>query len=303
MQRWQVGDVLITKILEAEGAAGLAMFPDATAEKILQVPWLLPDFADATGEIKGSIHALVIHARGRRIIVDTCCGNGKDRAASFPPAHMLQTRFLAGLEAAGYRPDEIDTVLCTHLHFDHVGWNTMCVDGRWVPTFPNARYLFAREEFASWMERRGGFDEAVYGDSVHPVVEAGLVELVEPDHSICEEVSLIPTPGHTLGHVSVRISSRREQALITGDFMHNPCQIAWPEWSTVFDDDPAQARETRTRLLSELVGTPVLVIGTHFPTPTAGRIAPDGARYRLDCDAGLPVEPSRLSSSDDNQQI
>lgn len=283
MLRWRVGEVTITRILEAEGEQGLAMFPEATAEEVRQIAWLRPHFATADGGPLGSVHALVIEVGARRIIVDTCVGNDKDRAASFPPLHKMQTAFLHELERAGYPPESIDTVLCTHLHVDHVGWNTMLVDGRWVPTFPKARYLIARAEFEQWRDGNTGFDEQVYVDSIGPVLDAGLVDLVEPDAQICDEVRLEPTPGHTKGHVSVRIRSRGEDALITGDVLHNPCQLAWPQWSTIFDGDPDAARRTRRRVLDAVADTSVLVIGTHFPTPTAGHVRRDGEAYRLEC--------------------
>jgi glyoxylase-like metal-dependent hydrolase (beta-lactamase superfamily II) len=123
---------------------------------------------------------------------------------------------------------------------------------------------------------------AVFGDSVQPVYDAGLVELVETNAQLSDEISLTPTLGHTPGHVSVRIASRGEQAMITGDFLHHPCQIAHPEWASTADFDPAQAQATRERVFGELAGAPVLVIGTHFAGATAGRIVRDGGAYRLD---------------------
>ena len=163
----------------------------------------------------------------------------------------MQTTFLADLAAAGYARETIDTVVCTHLHVDHVGWNTMLVEGRWVPTFPQARYLMGRVEYQHWTTQREREDMAVVlANSVAPVFDAGLVDLVETDHRICDEISLIPTPGHTPGHVSLRIASRGEEALITGDFMHHPCQIARPDWSSNADSDPAAARQTRERMLT-----------------------------------------------------
>ncbi|MGC1886609.1 MAG: MBL fold metallo-hydrolase [Stellaceae bacterium] len=228
-----------------------------------------------------SIHALVVETPSRRIVVDTCLGNDKENRR-IPTWNRLQTSFLADLAAAGYARETIDTVICTHLHVDHVGWNTMLVEGRWVPTFPKARYLMGRVEFAHWTSQHEREDmSAVLADSVTPVWEAGLVDLVETDHRICDEVNLAPTLGHTPGHVSVRIASQGEEALITGDFMHHPCQIARPEWSSTADSDPAEARLTRERSLTHLADTPILVIGTHFAGRTAGHVVRDGDAYRL----------------------
>jgi glyoxylase-like metal-dependent hydrolase (beta-lactamase superfamily II) len=282
MTRWRIGRVTLTKIVELEATGGSRfILPQATREAVLPIEWLRPHFADEAGRLKMSIHALVVETPARRIVVDTCLGNDKENRA-IPTWNRLQTNFLADLAAAGFPRETIDTVLCTHLHVDHVGWNTMLRDGRWVPTFPDARYLFGRVEFAHWTGESGSADMLpILADSVRPVVDAGRVDLVETDHRVCDEVSLVPTVGHTPGHVSVRIVSEGEEALITGDFMHHPCQIARPEWSSTADTDPEEARRTRERMLAELSRRPVLVIGTHFAGPTAGRIVRDGDAFRL----------------------
>ena len=283
MMKWRIGEVTITKLVELEATGGSRfILPQATPEAILPIEWLQPDFADEHGRLKMSIHALLVETPGRRIIVDTCLGNDKENRR-IPSWNKLQTSFLADLAAAGYARETIDTVVCTHLHVDHVGWNTMLIDGRWVPTFPNARYLMGGVEFGYWTSRREREDMAVVlADSVMPVWEAGLVDLVETDYYICDEVSLVPTLGHTPGHVSVRIVSQGEEALITGDFMHHPCQIARPEWSSTADSDPAEARLTREGTLTRLADAPILVIGTHFAGRTAGRILDDGEAFRLE---------------------
>jgi len=172
-------------------------------------------------------------------------------------------------------------VLCTHLHVDHVGWNTMRVDGRWVPTFPNARYLFGRSEWEHWSRELPGPDRDARDDSVRPVLDSGLADLVATNHRITGEVSLQPTPGHTPGHVSVCIASRGEAAVITGDLMHHPVQCAEPDWANRFDVDPHAARRTRRAFLERCSNRPVLVLGTHFATPTGGHIVRDGAVWRF----------------------
>jgi glyoxylase-like metal-dependent hydrolase (beta-lactamase superfamily II) len=280
--KWRIGRVTVTKIVELEVTGGSRfILPQATYEEILPIKWLQPHFADERGRLKMSIHALVVETPERRILVDTCLGNDK-QGRRIPTWNNLQGPFLADLAAAGYPRESIDTVLCTHLHVDHVGWNTMLVDGSWVPTFPGARYLMGRVEFEHWRSQRRRDDmEAIFADSVKPVHEAGLVDLVETDHRVCDEIDLLPTLGHTPGHVSVRIRSEGEEALITGDFMHHPCQIAHPEWCSTADSDPAQGQRTRERMLEELSQRPVLVIGTHFAGATAGHIVRDGDAYRL----------------------
>ena len=288
MRRWKIGDVTVTQIVESTFEGLDAVLPDATPAAVLPIEWLRPDFITQEGVLRFSIHALVIETPTRRIIVDTCVGNDKSREV-FPIWDRLNTAFLADLTAAGFPPESIDTVLCTHLHLDHVGWNTMRVGDRWLPTFPNARYLIERSEFASltdpnttdvaWLRE---MNATVMADSVQPVFAAGLVDLVASDHVICDEVCLRPTPGHTLGHVSVAIASRRQHGLITGDFIHHPCQLAHPEWSVTSDYNREESVATRRRVFMDLAGTPTLVIGTHWPQPSAGTIMTCGDSYRLD---------------------
>ena len=281
--KWTIGDVTVTRIVELEAVGGSRfILPQATREAALEISWLQPHFADETGRLKMSIHALVVETPGHRIIVDTCIGNDKQR--EMEAWSHLQTRFLEDLEAAGFPRESIDTVLCTHLHVDHVGWNTMLVEGAWQPTFPNARYLIGRREFEYW---RGEADETagdpmIFIDSVQPVWDAGLVDMVDTDHQVCDEVSLVPTLGHTPGHVSVRIASGGVEALITGDFIHHPCQLAHPEWASSADFDPSASTETRERMFTALSESSTLVIGTHFATPTAGRVVRDGEVFRFD---------------------
>ncbi|MCB1512444.1 MAG: MBL fold metallo-hydrolase, partial [Hyphomicrobiaceae bacterium] len=274
--KWQIGDVTVTKVVEIETTGGSRfILPQATREAILPISWLIPHFADEEGRLKMSIHALVVEAPGRRIIVDTCLGNDK-QGRRVPTWNERQGRFLEDLAEAGFPRETFDTVLCTHLHTDHVGWNTMLVDGKWVPTFPRAAYLFGRIEYEHWSAQTSREDmQHVFGDSVWPIHEAGLAQLVEWDHQICPEVRLVPSPGHSPGHASVMIESKGQRAMITGDFAHHPCQLAHPEWASTADYDPAAGEATRRRLFGELEGEPVLVIGTHFAGPTAGHVERD----------------------------
>lgn len=282
--QWKIGQVTVTKVVELEMTGGSRfLLPQATPEAVREIPWLIPDFADEAGRLRMSIHALVIETpSGRRILVDTCLGNDK-QGRKIPHWNDRQGSFLQDMAAAGFPVESIDTVLCTHLHVDHVGWNTRLVDGRWVPTFPQARYVFGRQEFEHWSKGEAGGEpqRAVFADSVQPIIEADLAELVEADHRLCEEVRLVPSFGHTPGHVCVLIESDGEQALITGDIAHHPCQLARPHWSSTADSDPEAAVATRHAIFGGVAGRPVLVIGTHFAGPTAGRVARDGAGYRL----------------------
>jgi len=215
---WKVGRVKITKIVELETVGSTRfILPLASNEEIRRLPWLMPDFATAEGRLKMSIHSLVVETPTRRIVVDTGFGNDKE-GRNVPAWNRRNTPFLEIMAAAGFPPHSIDTVLCTHLHVDHVGWNTRLAAGKWVPTFPNARYLFGESEYAYWRDHSKEPDKiAVFNDSVQPIVDAGNADLVESDHRLCDEISLIPTPGHSPGHISVHIQSEGAVALLTGD--------------------------------------------------------------------------------------
>ena len=279
---WQVGGVKITRVAELAGRPfpGTFMFPACTPEMVLRHAWLQPHFARDDGRLLGSIHSFVIESGARRIIVDTCVGN--DKARNIDAWNLLHEPFLEHLAEAGFPAESIDTVLCTHLHVDHVGWNTRLVEGKWVPTFPNARYLFGRREWDHWSSEQAVHrDGDVMGDSVRPIIDAGLAELVDMDHELTPEVRLEPTPGHTPGHVSVRIASRGEEAVITGDLMHHPLQCAEPDLANNFDVDSAAARRTRRDFLSRHSDRPVLVLGTHFAPPTGGRVVAAGQAWRF----------------------
>jgi glyoxylase-like metal-dependent hydrolase (beta-lactamase superfamily II) len=278
--RWKIGDVTVTRVVEIEGPSpGTFLFEEATPEWLLRHAWLQPAFLTEDGRTIGSIHCFVVQSEGRRIVVDTCVGNDKRREVK--NWHMRQGRFLEDLREAGFAREDVDTVLCTHLHVDHVGWNTMLEGRRWVPTFPKARYLFGRQEWAHWQGEPQGPDREVRNDSVRPVLQAGLADLVESDHRLTTEVFLEPTPGHTPGHVSVRIVSRGEEAVITGDLMHHPVQCAETSWASRFDVDPEQARRTRRAFLARYADRPVLVLGTHFAAPTGGRVVREGVAFRF----------------------
>ncbi|BAC53155.1 blr7890 [Bradyrhizobium diazoefficiens USDA 110] len=276
---WKVGKVKITKLVEMETVGSTRfILPAATNDEIRKLPWLIPHFATEEGRLKMSIHSLVVETPTRRIVVDTGLGNDK-QGRGVPVWNNRSTPFLETMAAAGFPPDSIDTVLCTHLHVDHVGWNTKLVDGKWVPTFPKARYLFGETEYEYWRDYTAEPDKvAVFNDSVKPVVDAGQVELIPSDHRLCEEISVIPTPGHSPGHMSVLIESGGEQGLLTGDVAHHPCQMSHLDWCSVIDTDPAQSAATRHKVFSRLADTPTLVIGGHY---SAGHIRRDGDAFRF----------------------
>ncbi|MGB8398338.1 MBL fold metallo-hydrolase [Bradyrhizobium sp.] len=276
---WNVGKVKITKIIEMETVGSTRfILPLASNEEIQKLPWLTPHFATAEGRLKMSIHSLMLETPTRRIVVDTGLGNDK-QGRNIPTWNNRQDPFLDTLTQAGFPPDSIDTVLCTHLHVDHVGWNTRLVGGKWVPTFANARYVFGRAEYQHWRDHSDTPDKvAVFEDSVKPVADAGKADLVASDHQLSDEITLIPTPGHSPGHMSVHIRSGGEAALLTGDVAHHPCQMAHLDWSSTADSDPGQSVTTRRELFSRFAETPTLVIGGHFD---AGHIRRDGDTFRF----------------------
>lgn len=281
---WQIGDVRVTRVQEQEALLAPENLIHVLDPQRLAAhrAWLTPRFMDETGQIRLSIHALVVESAGKTIVVDTCMGDDRPLPMGLGP---LQTGFLEKLERVVKR-EQVDLVLCTHLHFDHVGWNTMKVGDRFVPTFPNARYLIAREEFDHWsteaVQPKTGDVNIDLRYSIEPIVAAGLHELVSSRHALTDEVFLEPTPGHTPGHVSVRIESRGQSAVITGDMVHHPVQLAEPTWGSHPDAQPERAVATRREFVARYGDGPVLVIGTHFAGPTAGRIVRAGDSCRLE---------------------
>ncbi|MEU0049662.1 MBL fold metallo-hydrolase [Streptomyces sp. NPDC006309] len=282
---WMVGRITVHRVDETElpPATGPWLLPDATPDVIARQSWLHPDFADAEHVVRVDSHSFAVETGGMRVLVDTGIGNGKPRAN--PAWNDLRTDYLDRLAAAGFPPDTVDLVILTHLHTDHVGWNTRAHNGTWVPTFRHARYLTSRAEREFWAGY--AMDEPrrqMFRDSVLPVEDAGLLDLVdvpEGGTEVAPGVRLLPTPGHTPGHVAVELTDGAERALITGDCVHHPVQLAHPAIGSCVDIDPVLAETTRRTLLSSLAGTDTLVLGTHFPPPTAGRVTAHGDAYRL----------------------
>ena len=287
MSRWQFGKVRVDRILEFEQALipPKLLYPDATdADVERHRHWLEPRLMEpGTGLLRMGFHSFLIRSGHHTILVDTCGGNDRQRPGK-PRYHMKQWPYLENLAAAGARVEDIDFVLCTHLHVDHVGWNTRLVDGRWVPTFPRAKYLFARTEWEFWREhyKTEAFrDDPYYVDSILPVIEAGQMELVSSDYVFDDEVRLVPSPGHTPGHVCVEIRSGGADCVMSGDLMHHALQCAEPDWSSCFCVDPAHSRRTRREFLARYEGTPVRIMPAHFVTPTAGTIVRAGNAWRF----------------------
>jgi glyoxylase-like metal-dependent hydrolase (beta-lactamase superfamily II) len=301
---WKVGDVTVSQILEMPVAVGEldGLIEEATPDVVRDIGWLHPDYATEGGQTLWSLHSYVVDTGSTVILVDTCCGNGKS-VPLLPAWGNLDNPYLERLAAAGYRPEQVDIVLGTHLHLDHVGWNTVRRDGRWVPTFPHARYTYVRDEFdyhsglAAGSQANDEVSHAVvyagadpdinqqtrlvFEESIQPCVDAGLVDLVDRGAAITDEVTYISTPGHTKWHHSVGITSRGERAFITGDFIHHPVQLARPDWSSRGDFDRRESAVRRAAFLEEVADTDTLVLGTHFAGTSAGHVVRRGDGYEL----------------------
>jgi glyoxylase-like metal-dependent hydrolase (beta-lactamase superfamily II) len=276
---WKVGKVRITKVVELETIGSTRfILPLASHEEIQKLPWLIPHFATEEGRLKMSIHSLVVETPSHRIVVDTGLGNDK-QGRNVPTWNERNGPFLDTMTAAGFPPDSIDTVLCTHLHVDHVGWNTRLVDGKWVPTFAKARYVFGKTEYEHWRDHSQSPDKAaVFNDSVKPIMDAGRAELIASDATLTDEITMIPTPGHSPGHMSIHIRSDGEEGLLTGDVAHHPCQMAHLDWSSTADSDARQSTVARRELFSRFADRPVLVVGGHYD---AGHIRREGDAFKF----------------------
>jgi glyoxylase-like metal-dependent hydrolase (beta-lactamase superfamily II) len=288
---YRIGEVRLERVVESQFAVldPYELYPDFSPQHLADnLDWLAPTFYDVNDKrLVIAIQGFVVRSHGKTILVDTCVGDCKERQrASF---HQKQWNWLDRLQQAGVAPEEVDYVVCSHFHVDHVGWNTREVDGRWAPTFPNARYLFAKAEWDFWWSENGAWGRGRTGDymkdSVLPVAEAGLVDLVEMDHRIDPCVSLMPAPGHTPGHTCVLISSHGRQAVLAGDLMHTPLQLRYPEWSTRFCADAALSRKTRVSFIERYADSEVLVLPAHFPAPTAGYIRRGGQGFQFEFEA------------------
>ncbi|HBH02676.1 MAG: hypothetical protein A2W08_00630 [Candidatus Rokubacteria bacterium RBG_16_73_20] len=286
MLRRQLGNIVLDRIVESESADPffdpVGFFPETTPEQWEPYrAWTAPRVLDpVSGKLILAVQSFLVRTRHHTLLVDTCVGDGKPR--SVPSWNMTTSgRFLADLAAAGVEPGQVDYVMCTHLHRDHVGWNTRLRDERWVPTFPNATYVFSRGEYEYWETQVGQRPNEGWADSVLPVVEAGRAALVAGDWVLDDEVRLEPTPGHTRDHVSVHLASGGAEAVITGDLIHTPVQCLEPTWAMRADFDRELARKTRREFLERYCGTDVLVCATHFPAPSWGRVVPRGDAFRF----------------------
>ena len=282
MLQWKIGDVTVRRIVEFESPVAhdkdAPFFTGLTVEGLRAMPWLFPHFASEDGTLAFSVHALLVEGPGGlRLVVDTCVGNDKPR--NMTRQRPLHRPFLQHMAEAGWPRESVNTVVCTHLHVDHVGWNTKLENGRWVPTFPNARYLFAKSEFDYWAAQHQKTPVPPFSDSVLPVVEARRADIVTDDFTIGDHARILPTPGHTPGHVAFAFGKGKDAAVFSGDLMHTPLQTRYPELSPKFDVDPAQAATTRRNFLERYCDSDTLCCTAHFPSPSAGKIRRKGSGF------------------------
>jgi glyoxylase-like metal-dependent hydrolase (beta-lactamase superfamily II) len=290
-QHWIVGKTRITRIEELVGPMFVAeqFLPDYDSHVVAHHrDWLYPNHIDpVSGKLVASMHSWLIETPDHNILIDTCIGNHKERLP-IRDWHHLQTPWLLKLKATGMEPEDIDFVMCTHLHVDHVGWNTRLQDGQWLPTFPNARYLFSKQEFDFWQAERStsataGFNrvnQQTFDDSVLPIMH--LAQLIEGEHEvIADMLRIIPAPGHTPGSILIDLQSAGAGAIFTGDVCHHPLQVYQPDWNSAYCQIPELARSTRKQVLAHCAEHNTLMLPAHFGPDFAGKVSADGSGFKF----------------------
>lgn len=286
-QHITLGDITIQQIVEQEGPLfGLYEFFPTLDPQVVEEHrhWLEPRFVDVANErLNLCVQSYIVRTAHHTILVDSCVGNHKPRPNRLMWDMMVSDQYERNFKAAGLAFEDIDYVMCTHLHTDHVGWNTRLEDGRWVPTFPNAKYLFADRELSFWTEKAEADPDSCRWmiDSVFPIIDAKKAEIVKSDHWLNDHVRLIPSPGHTVDHYCVHVGETGSDALITGDMVHSPLQARYPELGMFSDYDSALAGKTRRELFGRFCDTSTLICTAHFPSPSTGRITQWDDAFRI----------------------
>lgn len=296
MWRTRIGDVEVLRVEEmlTPGFDPGFLFPNYDPEVMKQHPQLAQPnfFHEGSGKLMSSMHSWLLRVGGHIILIDTACGNGKVRSEpAFQRFHMLNLPYLDRLADCGVKPEDVTLVINTHLHVDHVGWNTRLEGEQWVPTFPNARYIMGRAELAHWRDPEGGLRAHPMGapviiDSVDPVIDAGLVDLIDFNEEILPGISVQPMQGHTAGQMAVHVSSHGETALFTGDTFHQPMQVYRPDWSSRFCEKPEVANATRHALFDQAAETNAVLFPAHAGVPHAGRVVREGTDFTF-----VPIDP------------
>ena len=281
---FHIGDMTIHRIVEMEMPLlpALDMLPGLTPEVLAENrSWLQPNALNAEDWFMLCFQSYVVRTPHHTILLDTCIGNDKPRPR--PAWHFKKDDVYASqLAAHGLRVEDIDFVMCSHFHADHVGWNTKLENGVYVPTFTNARYVFSQTELDAWTAKHAQAAIQPFADSVLPIIEAGRADIVSDTHQLGDHVRLMPTPGHTEGHVAVRLGRTGEEAVFTGDLLHSPLQARYPELSPKFDVNPAQAAITRRAFLERYCDTQTLCCTAHFPSPSAMRVKRWGDGFKCE---------------------
>lgn len=277
--RSTIGNATITQIIETDiNDAMPIILPDARPEEMKKIEWLKPPYRTEDFLMNADSQAFFVEMNGRLFVVDTCVGNEKE-VLGVDGFNNLNLPFLEAMEQAGIDRNKVTDVICTHLHFDHVGWNTYKKEGKWLPTFPNAKYHFAKEEYDYWKNdgiknhSLGPLENISFNESIDPIVEAGLVNFIEVNQNLGDGISVRSSPGHSKAHVNVHFNAGDTEFIIAGDMCHHPCQIAQTDWAAVIDYDQKESSETRRKILSELSGSETLVTCTHFCNPSFGLIS------------------------------
>lgn len=287
MGTFTIGNLTATRIEESyePNFDAARFFPDWRPEVVHEHrDWMVSDHYDpATSMLKLSVHSWLLKVGAKNILIDTCVGNDKPRAHR-PMWHLMQTPYLERLAAAGVRPEQIDLVMCTHLHVDHIGWNTRLENGKWVPTFPNAKYVFSREDYEHYLAldrdpRTGPVNGGSFRDSVLPVVEAGLAQMVSGAGALDEYLSYDPAPGHTPGTIAINLAAKGARATFCGDILHHGVQVYHPEWNSFACADATNARISRRRILEQCAGSGALLLPAHFGAPFVCHIDAKGDRF------------------------
>ena len=291
-REWLVGQCKITRIEELMGPLFEAktFFPDYDRKAFdRHADWMFPHHFDPdTEKLVASMHSWLIQTPEYNILVDTCIGNDKDRMP-YKDWHQMQSPWLTRLLGTGVMPEEIDFVMCTHLHVDHVGWNTRLVDGSWKPTFSNAKYVFSKAEFEHWQTERNKnagetfaeVNNKTFDDSVLPILH--LAEMLDGPGDIIENLLRInPAPGHTPGSITIELSSGKDAALFTGDILHHPIQVYEPHWNSAFCELPDQARDTRKKVLEHCSDKGCLMMPAHFGPSHAGKVKRSGEHFSFE---------------------
>lgn len=288
---FKIGDATITRVEETNMPVYpmRQIFPDCSDEEIAKhKAWLAPHHYEAeTGRIKLAVHSWLLQVGGKKILIDCCCGNNKFKKDR-PFWTNLNEPWLERLAAAGARPDEIDVVMCTHLHHDHVGWNTIQRDGKWVPTFPNARYVFSKPDVDYFGKidadpKQEPAELGTFRECVIPILDAGKADLVSGGaHRLNDFIEIAPAPGHSPGHVVFKLESKGQRGVFTGDVLHHLLQVHHPDWNFPKNSDAAEAKVSRRRVLDDLAATGALMLPGHIGLPFAGRIEKTADGYRPD---------------------